>query len=158
MTTSHKQTHAIITIRYFNIFFWRPVQVDSQCQHCSCKLVSLQTYILLHWQQGLGFELQSCIWLGWHVLAPVRCIKERWNKVRTAKRQAQITQSLHYIQASHVWTARSVSNVNVLPLLTWNTYNFMLKLPDFVALACPAHLVIQGHPVGKNKNKHKIFN
>lgn len=44
--------------------------------------------------------------------------------------------------ASYVWTARSVSNVNVLPLLTWNTYNFMLNLPEFSALARLAHLVI----------------
>lgn len=36
---------------------------------------------------------------------------------------------------SYVWTARSVSNVNVLPLLTWNTYNFMVNLPEFFALA-----------------------
>ena len=54
---------------------------------------------------------------------------------------------------SYVWTARSVSNVNVLPLLTWNTYNFMLNLPEFFAFAYLAHLVIQGHPVGeKNTN------
>lgn len=56
---------------------------------------------------------------------------------------------------SYVWTARSVSNVKVLPLLTWNTYNFMLNLPEFFALAFLAHLVLQGHPVKKHKQTHE---
>lgn len=60
------------------------------------------------------------------------------------------------MSVAYVCTARSVSNVNVLPLLTWNTYNFMMKLPDFFALAYLAHLVIQGHPAEKHKHEHEI--
>lgn len=56
---------------------------------------------------------------------------------------------------SYVWTARSVSNVNVLPLLTWNTYNFMLNLPEFFVFAYLAHLVIEDHPVKKKEIKHE---
>lgn len=57
----------------------------------------------------------------------------------------------------YVWTARSVSNVKVLPLLTWNTYNFMMILPEFTAFACLAHLVIQGHPGRKKTNMITFF-
>lgn len=56
--------------------------------------------------------------------------------------------------AAYVWTARSVSNVSVLPLLTWNTYNFMLNLPEFVALAGLVHLVTQ-HPANKTDRRQE---
>lgn len=70
-------------------------------------------------------------------------------------RQLPLTE-IGKMPASYVWTARSVSNVNVLPLLTWNTYNFMLNLPEFSALACLAQLVIQGQPV-KKKAKTQMY-
>lgn len=53
-------------------------------------------------------------------------------------------------RVSYVCTARSVSNVNVLPLLTWNTYNFMLDLPEFSASARLAHLVFGAQAAGEN--------
>lgn len=53
----------------------------------------------------------------------------------------------------YVWTARSVSNVSVLPLLTWNTYNFMLNLPEYFKYASLAHLVIGVLPAKKKKEK-----
>lgn len=53
-------------------------------------------------------------------------------------------------RASYVCTARSVSNVNVLPLLTWNTYNFMLDLPEFSASTRLAHLVFGARAAGEN--------
>ena len=56
----------------------------------------------------------------------------------------------------YVCTASSVSNVSVLPLLTWNTYSFMLSLPQICSLAYRHHLAIQSHPGGKKeKQKHK---
>lgn len=58
---------------------------------------------------------------------------------------------------SYVWTARSVSNVSVLPLLTWNTYNFMLNLPEFSALAYLAHLVIEVHPTKKEEETYTCY-
>lgn len=59
-------------------------------------------------------------------------------------------------KSAYVWTARSVSNVSVLPLLTWNTYNFMLNLPESFEFTFLAHLVIEVQPVvEKKKEKRK---
>lgn len=57
----------------------------------------------------------------------------------------------------YVWTARSVSNVSVLPLLTWNTYNFMLNLPEYFKFASLAHLVIGVLPAKKRTKNNTIM-
>lgn len=46
---------------------------------------------------------------------------------------------------TYVCTASSVSKVNVLPLLTWNTYNFMLNSPLSFTPAWLLHLVCEVH-------------
>lgn len=48
-------------------------------------------------------------------------------------------------ETTYVCTASSVSNVNVLPLLTWNTYNFMLNSPLSFRVAWLLHLVCDAH-------------